>query len=457
MNESQQDESALLRKKPELALSPNLVAGLLLALALSPLIIAALTGEEPENRWREFSAALAMSGFALLLVQFLLSGRFFLISGNAGIDVILHLHQLAARTLFVFLLVHPFLYAAPRLASGRGGTGDLLLTLFMSDRLRTGVIAWVLLILLMAMGIWRDRLPIRYETWRLSHGLGAGAIAALGLHHTLTVGTYGASPLLASMWLLLSVIAFGSLAVIYGLRPLIQIRDPYKVIAVEPAALRTWRVVIEPESGTGREFAAGQFVWLNIGHSPFSLTEHPFSISSAPAALPRMEFTIKESGDFTDRLGTIQPGIAAYIDGPHGSFILPDRVTGPLVFIAGGVGIAPVLSMLRTLEARGEKVTVTLVYGNRISGQIVARDELEAMRESIGLQLHLVLSEPSADWTGPAGDLTRPVLEKCLCERDAATRYYVCGPLPMMDAVEQSLRAMNVRPGQIVTERFRYD
>ena len=117
MNESQQDESALLRKKPELALSQNLVAGLLLTLALAPLIIAALTGEEPENRWREFSAALAMSGFALLLVQFLLSGRFFLISGNAGIDVILHLHQLAARTLFVFLLIHPLLYVAPRLAS----------------------------------------------------------------------------------------------------------------------------------------------------------------------------------------------------------------------------------------------------------------------------------------------------------------------------------------------------
>ncbi len=113
--------------------------------------------------------------------------------------------------------------------------------------------------------------------------------------------------------------------------------------------------------------------------------------------------------------------------------------------------------MLRSLDGRGEKVPVTLVYGNRISGQIVARDELEAMRESIGLRLHLVLGEPPPDWTGPAGDLTQPVLEQCLADRDAATRYYVCGPLPMMDAVERSLRAMGVKPGEIVSERFRYD
>jgi predicted ferric reductase len=457
MSNTPQERGPTPREARKWAFAPGLVASLLLALAVIPLAIAALTGEEPENRWREFSAALAMSGFALLLAQFLLSGRFFLISGKAGIDVILHLHQLAARTLFVFLLIHPLLYAAPRLATGRGGTGDLLLTLFMSERLRTGVVAWILLILIMAMGIWRDRLPIRYEAWRLTHGLGAGVIAALGLHHTLSVGTYSASPVLAGIWLLLSAIAFGSLAVIYGLRPLMQIRDPYKVVAVEPAALRTWRVVIEPESGKSHNFAAGQFVWLNIGHSPFSLTEHPFSISSAPAALPRMEFTIKESGDFTDRLGSIQPGTAAYIDGPHGSFILPDRLTGPPVFIAGGVGIAPVLSLLRSLGGRGEKVPVTIIYGNRVAEQIVAREELVAMRESIGLRLHLVLGEPPPDWTGPAGDLTQPVLEQCLADRDAATRYYVFGPLPMMDAVERSLRAMGVKPGQIVSERFRYD
>lgn len=439
------------------ALPARILAALVLAIGLAPLALALAGGEAPANRWREFSAALAMSGFALLLLQFVLSGRFFVLSGDAGIDVVMRLHQLVARTLFAFLLIHPFLYAAPRLFSARGGAGDLLLMLFQSGRLRTGVIAWLLLIVLMGMAIWRDRLPLRYETWRLTHGLGAGIVAALGLHHTLTAGTYSAAPALTALWLLLSLVALGSLAVVYLLRPLYKIQSPYRVTIVEPAAVRTWRIVIEPEKADAIVFRAGQFVWLNLGNSPFSLAENPFSISSAPSMRPKIEFIVKESGDFTNRIGAIEAGTTAYVDGPHGNFVLPASLDKPVVFIAGGVGIAPVLAMLRALEQSGATTPVSLIYGNRIADQIVARGELEALCGKIGLRLHLVLSEPPPGWTGPVGQMTRDVLAECLGPVDAGTVFYVCGPLPMMDSVESSLKSLGVPAGQIVTERFRYD
>ncbi len=58
---------------------------------------------------------------------------------------------------------------------------------------------------------------------------------------------------------------------------------------VEAAADRIWRVAIEPDGHRPATLVAGQFAWLNLGHSPFSLTEHPFSFVSAPVSLPRLE------------------------------------------------------------------------------------------------------------------------------------------------------------------------
>ena len=91
-----------------------------------------------------------------------------------------------------------------------------------------------------------------------------------------------------------------------------QLQRPYRVVANRQVADRTWELVVNPEHGAPLDFLAGQFVWLNLGHAPFSLTEHPFSISSAPADRPAIKFTIKHSGDFTNRIGEIPVGERAW-------------------------------------------------------------------------------------------------------------------------------------------------
>lgn len=442
-------------------------AALFIVVPLTPLAIVLASGEMPENQWREFSAALAMSGFAIVLLQFLTSGRFRFVSGRhgrgTGIDATMRLHQLAARTALLFLLGHPVLYVAPRLLSGSGGAGDMFAGMLLSGRLRTGVAAWALMIVTVAVAITRDRLPIRYETWRLTHGIGAGLLAVLGTHHTLSAGTYSAAPALTAFWFALSAIALLSLAHVYVLRPLHKLRRPWRVVVVEKAADNTWRVAIEPDGHRPTPFIAGQFAWLNLGHSAFSLTEHPFSFASAPASLPRLEFVIKEGGDFTRTVGAIRPGTKAYLDGPHGSFTLagrddPRRSDGSLVLIAGGAGIAPVLAILRDLAARGERRSTTLIYGNRRETQIVARTELEGLQATMGLRLFLPLREPSPAWPHPNGDVTQDVLAHCLGRRpNAEALYLVCGPPAMMDSVEAALLALGVPSGRIVCERFRYD
>jgi predicted ferric reductase len=342
-------EPAADRSSPPPGLHPLALIALYIVVALSPLALSMLQPFPARNVWRELSSGLVMVGFAMLLAQFLLSGRFRQLSGRVGIDLTMRFHQLMALTILVFIVAHPFLYAVPRLADGPGAVLASLQGMFSSPRLRSGVIAWWLLILLVPLAIWRDRLPVSYEVWRLSHGVGALLIAGLSAHHTLVVGTYSGDAWLATFWILLTALAIVSLVHVYLVKPLLQLRAPWRVTGNRQVADRMWEVTIEPSNGHTIDFDAGQFAWLNLGHSPFSLTEHPFSFSSAPASLPRLAFTIKQSGDFTDRIGSVPTGTAAYLDGPHGTFSLRGRDAKNLVLIAGGVGFAPIAGILRQL------------------------------------------------------------------------------------------------------------
>jgi predicted ferric reductase len=164
------------------------------------------------------------------------------------------------------------------------------------------------------------------------------AIAVLGTHHTLSVGTYSAGRWLAAFWIAATGLALLAMLHVYVIKPLQLRRAPYRVVSNRKVADRMWDLAVVPEQGDAMRFAAGQFVWLNLGHSAFSLTEHPFSVSSAPVDRPRISFTIKESGDFTSRIGSVAIGTRAYLDGPYGNFTLAGREACSVVFIAGGVG-----------------------------------------------------------------------------------------------------------------------
>jgi len=437
---------------------PVILLPIYLAIAVAPLIFGLLQGLPPRPVWDELSSGLAMVAFVILLIEFVLSGRFGLISGNMGMDVTMRLHQLLARTALVFVLVHPFLYRTPfNPPLPWDVTRQLTLGLDVGS-LATGLIAWVALPAFVLMAIFRDRLPYRYETWRFMHGLGAAMIALAITHHTLAAGRYSAHPLLAGFWMLLLAVAFASLVYTYVIAPLREAGRPYKVHSVRKIALKTWELTIRPTKGEALRFEAGQFAWLNIGHSPFSLYENPFSISSAPAMRPDIQFVIKEIGDMTRRVGEVTPGTAAYLDGPHGNLTLKARTGKGFALIAGGVGIAPLISIARELRSEDDPRPFILLYGNRIVDQIVYKDELTRLARQKHTQVIHVLSEPPSDWKGLTGQIGREVIDRVFAFDGAREwLYLVCGPPAMLDAVEDALLAIGVPARQIVSERFYYD
>jgi predicted ferric reductase len=433
---------------------PLLIA-VYVGLTFFPLAVAWLDEGPSRGFFYELSSGLGLTAFALLLLQFLTSGRFEALTGRVGIDLTMRLHQLIARTLTVFLVVHPPLYA---IWPGQGGTAGRIVQMFTSPAYLSGVLAWVLLLVVVFAGVLRDRLPVRYEIWRASHGVGALLLAIFGVHHALYLGRYSAHPAIAAFWFVLLGVAVLSLLTVYVLRPLALRRQPYRLIANENVGDRLWELELEPIGDFRPSLTAGQFYWVTFGDSPFLLREHPFSASSASSELPRVRFIIKESGDFTRTIGTIPLGTRAFLDGPRGIFTLEDRQATGIGLVAGGVGIAPILSILRELRARGDRRPIRLLYGNRHPGQIVRREEIQAISADLDFDARFVVAEPPEGWTGGTGELDRAQVAAYFDNPDrAGWVYFVCGPNAMMSSVERSLEAIGVPPRSIVTERFRYE
>src|ERR671916_472749 len=126
-------------------------------------------------------------------------------------------------------------------------------------------------------------------------------------------------------------------------------------------------------------------------------------------------------------------------DGPHGQFSV-DRWGGPKnVFVAGGIGVTPIMSMLRTLADRGDRRPLLLVYASKTWEDVIFRAEIEGLEVRLNLRVVHVVEDPPDGWEGERGYVTAGVLDRHLPEGREECEYFICGPDPMMDAVERAL------------------
>ena len=161
---------------------------------------------------------------------------------------------------------------------------------------------------------------------------------------------------------------------------------------------------------------------------------------------------IKELGDFTQTSGQIETGTAAYLDGPYGSLSVEGRDAPGVALIAGGVGLAPLLGILRQMRLTGDTRKVRLVYGNRTVDQIAYAPELG----SEGVVY--ALSEPPENWGGEVGFIDAALIDRVFSSDDIREWIFViCGPAIMMAIVEEHLISRGTPAHRILSERFDYD
>jgi len=206
-------------------------------------------------------------------------------------------------------------------------------------------------------------------------------------------------------------------------------------------------------------FNAGQYMDISI---PGAEGEHrSFSMANTPGRPDRLEFMIKlyEGGHFSGLLAEsangsgIKVGDTLTCTGPYGVFTLRDSSPRRLVFIAGGAGMAPIMSLLRSMEEKGSQRPATFYYGARTADDLFVLEELERLAGTLpDLTFVPALSDSADGWDGEAGLITDVVdrMEADLTDVDA----YLCGPPPMVDAAIALLERRGCPESRIYFDKF---
>ena len=228
------------------------------------------------------------------------------------------------------------------------------------------------------------------------------------------------------------------------------VATPVVAVFDETPDIRTFRMV-RPE---GFEFQAGQFLTVRLRADG---KEHVrcYSISSPPGSRGHLEITVKRLGMVSGALhATIRPGSMLHVRPPAGAFTYPAGEDRPIVFIAGGVGITPVMSMLRHAIEEEPTRPVTLFYSVRTAEDVAFRDELLMLnRRHTHFGAFIAISD------GPAPSVFYPgrINEALLTAMAPDIRHAICmmcGPPPMLEAMTALLQEIGVPRGQINFEVF---
>ena len=423
-----------------------------LLFVLAP-VLALLLGDLPPARdfWTEFSAAIAYVGLAIMGLQFGLTARFRYVTEPWGEDVIYYFHRLLSIIALWLVIAHPIILFMLNPARLR-----LLNFLQAPPVARWAALSTYALIALVVMALWRVQLRIRYETWHFTHILLAVVAIVAGIIHMIGWGFYLGDPGKRALWIGLCTFWIGLLLYIRIFKPLFILRRPYIVTEVRKERGDSWTLVMRPKSHPGFRFTPGQFGWLTIWGGPFRITGHPFSFSSSAEAVDgRVEMTIRNLGDLTSKIRDVSVGRRVYIDGPYGAFTIGNPADMH-VLIAGGVGITPMMSMIRTLADRGDKRPVLLIYGSKDCESITFREELEALEKQLDLKVVHVLSDSPAGWDGEKGFIDAQIMRRHLPAPYSEHEYFICGPNPMMDAIEKALGEMHVPLSKYHSERYSF-
>ena len=228
---------------------------------------------------------------------------------------------------------------------------------------------------------------------------------------------YLVDPWKRALWIGLTMFWIALLLYVRIVKPLFMLRRPYRVSEVRKERGDTTTLVMQPDGHPGFRFSPGQFGWLTVWGSPFKITGHPFSFSSSAAATDgRVEMTIRNLGDFTSGIPKVPVGQRIYLDGPYGAFTIGNPADMH-VLIAGGVGITPMMSMIRTLADQGDKRPVVLLYGVKDWESITFREELEALKARLDLKIVHVSARAASRLDGRERLHQRRRCSNAICRR----------------------------------------
>lgn len=205
---------------------------------------------------------------------------------------------------------------------------------------------------------------------------------------------------------------------------------------------------------------AGQHVDVRLTADDGYQAERSYSIASAPSANDRLALTVErlDDGEVSPYLaGELRIGDTLELRGPIGGYFVWDiAMGGPLLLVAGGSGICPLMAMLRLRQSAGGTVPTRLLYSSRSLEDVIYRDELDALAAmGSGLEvIHTLTREQPPGWEGFHRRIDAAMLSAVGWPPTDRPLIFVCGPTPLVESVADALVNLGHEPARIKTERF---
>lgn len=205
---------------------------------------------------------------------------------------------------------------------------------------------------------------------------------------------------------------------------------------------------------------AGQHTDVRLTAEDGYTADRSYSIASAPDAGEQLTLTVERLDD-----GEVSPylteelriGDQLELRGPIGGYFVWDlEMEGPLLLIAGGSGICPLMAMLRRRDSGRSRVPTRLLYSSRSIEDIIYREELDRLgAANTGLAvIHTLTRVQPPDWTGRSGRIDQTMLHDVTWSPSDHPLVYVCGPTPLVEHVADALVSLGHDPERVKTERF---
>jgi len=354
-----------------------------------------------------------------------------------GLDKAYLFHTQTGKLAFFYMLAHPTLLIVSALPNTALALFYIKPFVDLSYDMGKLTLLFFTLLLILTLVI---KLP--YHIWRRTHQLMIIPMLFL-LVHVLIISSDVSVFLPLRVWVT-TIITLGIFLYVYKMfiYPFFGPKYLYRIKKVTDLNVAT-EVILQP-LGKRLLYEPGQFVFVQFDSQKVSSEEHPFSVSSSPNK-NNLRLSIKKSGDFTNKLGSLKIGEKVKVYGPYGRFgqkIFTSKK--PLIFVAGGIGITPFLSILEYLHDQKIDKKITLFYSYSKKEEALYQNQLKKL---VSNNISIVFHDSSEKGRINAKSILA-------ASKDKDPLIFLCGPRGMMESLARQFIKQNIKAKNIIFEDF---
>jgi len=317
-----------------------------------------------------------------------------------------------------------------------------------------GAVVWVFIVMLFITAYWRLIFGFAYDKWLRFHRLVTILSIVLLTIHILFVSDTFKSGLPQALVFVAAAITLLLMSRLWYWR-LFPGKRRFVVSDVENVGQDAYAVKVKPGNGQMLKYIPGQFAFITLVSENLPTEEHPFTISSSPSRPDALQFVIRSQGDWTRKIHRLKAGDPVFIDGPYGRFshrVCPGN--DPMIMIAGGIGITPMLSMLRYMADRDDQRQILLIWSNKAKKYIVFPEEFKHLECVLqGLRINHVITRGRSGGH-EKGRLDETKLESLLEGFSRKSIVFICGPFKMMKEISRNVKKIGFSSGRVYKEEF---